>query len=170
VTRPARLLSVRLQGFKSFAERTHVAFGPGISAVVGPNGSGKSNLADALRWALGEQGRASRPDVARKPRRETEEVELPSADQVKRASHQRGLVDKLSGEGSFELFSFEVADPRPKSDVGRRGVLRLHTGEPLDRRNGIELNALKQQLTGKRPAIQLSERDGRQSSGCARGR
>ncbi|MBI2776091.1 MAG: AAA family ATPase [Chloroflexi bacterium] len=57
---PARLLSVRLQGFKSFAERTMVTFGPGISAVVGPNGSGKSNLADALRWALGEQGRALR--------------------------------------------------------------------------------------------------------------
>ena len=37
-----------------------VEFGPGISAVVGPNGSGKSNLADALRWALGEQGRALR--------------------------------------------------------------------------------------------------------------
>jgi chromosome segregation protein len=57
---PARLLSVRLQGFKSFADRTLVTFGPGISAVVGPNGSGKSNLADALRWALGEQGRALR--------------------------------------------------------------------------------------------------------------
>ncbi|HEX8025618.1 MAG TPA: chromosome segregation protein SMC, partial [Candidatus Limnocylindrales bacterium] len=60
MTGAARLLSVRLQGFKSFAERTHVEFGPGISAVVGPNGSGKSNLADALRWALGEQGRALR--------------------------------------------------------------------------------------------------------------
>jgi chromosome segregation protein len=57
---PARLLALRLQGFKSFAERTVVEFGPGISAVVGPNGSGKSNLADALRWALGEQGRALR--------------------------------------------------------------------------------------------------------------
>ena len=43
-----------------FAERTTVEFGPGISAVVGPNGSGKSNLADALRWTLGEQGRALR--------------------------------------------------------------------------------------------------------------
>ncbi|HUG30849.1 MAG TPA: AAA family ATPase, partial [Candidatus Limnocylindria bacterium] len=60
MTSPARLLSVRLQGFKSFADRTHVEFGPGISAIVGPNGSGKSNLADALRWALGEQGRALR--------------------------------------------------------------------------------------------------------------
>ena len=57
---PARLLALRLQGFKSFAERTVVEFGPGISAVVGPNGSGKSNLADALRWTLGEQGRALR--------------------------------------------------------------------------------------------------------------
>jgi chromosome segregation protein len=51
---------LRLVGFKSFAERTTVEFGPGISAIVGPNGSGKSNLADALRWALGEQGRSLR--------------------------------------------------------------------------------------------------------------
>ena len=60
MTAPARLLALRLQGFKSFAERTVVEFGGGISAVVGPNGSGKSNLADALRWSLGEQGRALR--------------------------------------------------------------------------------------------------------------
>jgi chromosome segregation protein len=60
MTAPARLLALRLQGFKSFGERTMVEFGAGISAVVGPNGSGKSNLADALRWALGEQGRALR--------------------------------------------------------------------------------------------------------------
>jgi len=60
VSRNARLVALRLQGFKSFAERTVVEFAPGINAVVGPNGSGKSNLADALRWALGEQGRAIR--------------------------------------------------------------------------------------------------------------
>ena len=56
----SRLLGLRVQGFKSFADRTLLEFGPGVSAIVGPNGSGKSNLADALRWALGEQGRSLR--------------------------------------------------------------------------------------------------------------
>jgi len=56
----ARLKALKLVGFKSFADKTTVEFGPGISAVIGPNGSGKSNLADALRWSLGEQGRTLR--------------------------------------------------------------------------------------------------------------
>lgn len=49
------LKKVEIQGFKSFAEKTEVVFNDRVTAIVGPNGSGKSNIADAIRWVLGEQ-------------------------------------------------------------------------------------------------------------------
>jgi chromosome segregation protein len=50
-----RLQHILIQGFKSFAEKTDVEVFPGVTCIVGPNGCGKSNVADAIRWALGEQ-------------------------------------------------------------------------------------------------------------------
>lgn len=52
---PVFLKAIIIQGFKSFADKVKFELGHGLSVVVGPNGSGKSNVADAVRWVLGEQ-------------------------------------------------------------------------------------------------------------------
>lgn len=63
-----------VQGFKSFANKTQLQFSPGVTCVVGPNGTGKTNVADSLRWVLGEH--ASRTLRARK----TEDVIFAGSD------------------------------------------------------------------------------------------
>ena len=101
-----RLQAVALFGFKSFADRTEVKILPGITAIVGPNGCGKSNIADALRWALGEQS----PKALRGQRME---------DVIFHGSASRrplGLAEVLltfSNDG-------EVAVPWSEVSVGRR--------------------------------------------------
>jgi chromosome segregation protein len=60
------LSKLELQGFKSFADATTLAFDPGVTTIVGPNGCGKSNIVDAIRWVIGEQ----RPTVLRSEKME----------------------------------------------------------------------------------------------------
>ena len=49
------LSKLEILGFKSFAQKTNIAFNEGVTSIVGPNGCGKTNIVDAIRWCLGEQ-------------------------------------------------------------------------------------------------------------------
>src|SRR5213595_2317657 len=54
-----RLERLEIAGFKSFSDRSELAFVQGVTAIVGPNGCGKSNVADAITWVMGEQSAKS---------------------------------------------------------------------------------------------------------------
>src|SRR5262252_10197781 len=53
------LQRLEINGFKSFSDRSELAFDRGVTAIVGPNGCGKSNVADAITWVMGEQSAKS---------------------------------------------------------------------------------------------------------------
>ena len=90
-----------VQGFKSFANRTALEFAPGVTCVVGPNGTGKTNVADALRWVLGEH--SSRTLRARK----TEDVIFAGSD--KRA--QMGVAEvSITLDNSTQWLPIDYAD------------------------------------------------------------
>jgi len=112
------LTSLTLRGFKSFPDRTRLAFAPGVSVVVGPNGSGKSNVTDAVLWAMGEQSPlavrgASMQDVIfgggrGRPSGQSAEVELVLDDAegtLGLGASEVSIVRRLdrSGEGEYRL-------------------------------------------------------------------
>ncbi len=79
-----RIESIKIQGFKSFREEAILSFPKNITVIVGPNGSGKSNIADAFRWALGEQ--------SLKSLRSRESTDIIFGGSVKQAKLSRAFV------------------------------------------------------------------------------
>ncbi len=108
-----RLTELCLQGYKSFAGRQRFVFPSPITAIIGPNGSGKSNIAEAIRWALGEQ----RAGMLRARRSE----ELIFAGSEKRA--RAGLAEVTlvfdNNDGSLPMDVAEVAVTRRIHRDGR---------------------------------------------------
>lgn len=92
-----KLRALRLHGFKSFADRTEIAFNDGITAVVGPNGCGKSNISDAVRWVLGEQ----RPTAIRGAK--MEEAIFQGSVNRRQVSRASVSVEFSNEDGAFSL-------------------------------------------------------------------
>jgi chromosome segregation protein len=160
------LKSLVLKGFKSFPERTHLEFGPGVSVVIGPNGSGKSNITDAVLWVLGEQSPlavrgSSMQDVifgggpGSQPRSAAEvEIVLDNSDgAVTLPLSEISIVRRLerSGEGEYRLGGtrcrlIDVMEALSDTGLGKEThsvvsqgrIESIVTSKPRDRRLLIE--------------------------------
>ena len=156
------LKSIEVQGFKSFANKIVFEFHNGITGIVGPNGSGKSNVADAVRWVLGEQRvkqlrGASMQDVifsgteARKPQGFAYvAITLDNADHQLAIDYDQVTVARRiyrSGESEYmingnacrlkdvnELFYDTGIGKEGYSIIGQGQIDRILSGKPEERR------------------------------------
>jgi chromosome segregation protein len=156
------LKSIEVQGFKSFANKIKFDFHDGITGIVGPNGSGKSNVADAVRWVLGEQRAkqlrgGSMQDVIfsgtqnRKPQSYTSvAITLDNSDRqlpvdceevtVTRKLYRSGESEyRLNGAGCRlkdiqEIFYDTGIGKEGYSIIGQGQIEKILSGKPEDRR------------------------------------
>ncbi len=156
------LKSIEVQGFKSFANKIKFEFHNGITGIVGPNGSGKSNVADAVRWVLGEQKvkqlrGASMQDVifsgteSRKPQSYAYvAITLDNSDHQLAIDYEEVTVSRRiyrSGESEYlingtncrlrdvnELFYDTGIGKEGYSIIGQGQISKILSGKPEDRR------------------------------------
>lgn len=114
---PLRLKSLELHGYKTFASRTRFEFADGITSIVGPNGSGKSNIADALRWVLGEQSQ----NLLRA--KKTEDMIFSGSEQRPRAGMASVTITFDNSVGWLPVDFSEVAVARRAHRDGRNEYL-----------------------------------------------
>ncbi len=102
-----RLKSLELHGYKTFANRTYFEFAGTITAIVGPNGSGKSNIADSIRWVLGEQS------YGLLRARKTEDMIFSGSDSRARAGMASATITFDNSDGWLPIDFSEVSDYTP---------------------------------------------------------
>lgn len=161
-----RLKSLEILGFKSFANKTIFSFPANVTAIVGPNGSGKSNVADAIRWVLGERDlkglRVARSEeiifggTPNKPRMSLAQVSiaLDNSDNslpidfkevvIARRINRDGETDYLINQSSVRLK--DIVELLAKAKIGSQGMTIVNQGSadsilkasPKERRLMIE--------------------------------
>ena len=138
------LKRLELQGFKSFAPRTRFDFVSGITAIVGPNGSGKSNIADALRWVLGEHsGRLIRAKKA-------DEVIFAGSGTRSRSDKAEVTIILDNSAGEFAVDADEVSIRRR---ANRSGDSTYYVNDKRVRLRDLQLLLQKSSVTQNSYAI-----------------
>jgi len=103
---PSRLKSLELIGYKTFASKSQFLFGDHITCIVGPNGSGKSNVADSIRWVLGEQS------FSLLRGKKTEDMIFAGSEQRPRANMAQATVTFDNSDGWLPIDFAEVSITR----------------------------------------------------------
>jgi len=99
----SHLKYLELHGYKTFASKTRFEFAEGITAIVGPNGSGKSNIADSIRWVLGEQAYGLLRG------KKTEDMIFSGSEQRPRAGMASALITFDNADGGLPIEFSEVS-------------------------------------------------------------
>ena len=127
-----RLNRLEIAGFKSFADRSELAFDSGVTAIVGPNGCGKSNVVDAITWVLGEQSAKSLRGE------QMQDVIFQGSDSRKSTSAAEvrlrlsGVASRVPGNGSVVSASVREAPlSHGEAAVAAAAGELLATGDPL---------------------------------------
>jgi chromosome segregation protein len=162
-----RLEKLEISGFKSFADRTSLIFGEGITGVVGPNGCGKSNIAEAISWVLGEQSAKNlrggkMEDVIfngtrdRKPTGMAEVLltmvaiediaarESETSDKDDEQEYQDALASAQHAAEAARSIVQEMTPPEPEqvaSESETAATSQIESGEPVDVANDTSLAA-----------------------------
>jgi chromosome segregation protein len=117
---PSRLKSLELNGYKTFASRTTFVFSDTVTTIVGPNGSGKSNIADSLRWVLGEQSyRLLRG-------KKTEDMIFSGSENRPRAGMASATITFENSDGWLPIDFSEVAITRRAYRDGQNEYLHIY--------------------------------------------
>lgn len=127
-----RLKTLTLNGYKTFASKMTFEFGEGITCIIGPNGSGKSNIADGIRWALGEQ------QFSLLRGKKTDDMIFSGSAKRPRASMAEVILTFDNSDGFFPIEFSEI-------EIGRRAY-RDGTNEYVLNGNRVRLRAVSDLL------------------------
>ncbi len=132
---------IRLNGFKSFAEKTSVLIESGLTGIVGPNGCGKSNIVESLRWCMGETSAKSMrgsgmEDVifsgtSNKPSKNIAEVSISLSNETKDGPHQYKEFDEIEVKRKIEKdkgSKFYINDKEVRAKDAQMFFADLSTG------------------------------------------
>ena len=144
-----RLERLEINGFKSFSDRSELAFDKGVTAIVGPNGCGKSNVADAITWVMGEQSAKSlRGDRMEDVIFSGSDARKPTAAAEVRLRFS-GRVEGLdgSGFGADEGANGSGAEAATATRNGNgHGAMAMATATATDNGHGLDVDEVIQSI------------------------